>query len=45
MAGPSFKPGQYEKLGKSQKMVYWVAVILGFSIIAGVWIYKFSLMG
>lgn len=40
MAGPSFKPGQYEKLSKSQKAVYWIAIVIGFTLIAGIWVYE-----
>lgn len=43
MAGPSFEPGQYEKLSKSQKIIYWVAIVVGFILIAGIWIYKLGL--
>jgi hypothetical protein len=44
MAGPSFKPGQYEKLSRSQKTVYWIAIVFGFSLIGGVWLYKLGLI-
>lgn len=43
MAGPSFKPGQYEKLSKGQKTIYWVAIVVGFTLIAGIWFYKLGL--
>ncbi|MFL9992073.1 hypothetical protein SAMN05444172_1899 [Burkholderia sp. GAS332] len=41
MAGPSFKLGQYEKLSKSQKMIYWIAIVVGFAVIGGVWLLNF----
>ncbi|CAJ0780864.1 hypothetical protein LMG19083_00715 [Ralstonia psammae] len=34
MAGPSFKPGDYEKLPKWQKVIYRIAVFLGLLFIA-----------
>ncbi len=44
MAGPSFKPGEYEKLSRGQKTIYWIAIALGFALIAGIWIYKLGLV-
>ncbi len=43
MAGPSFKPGQYEKLSKLQKAIYWGAVCIVFLTITCVWLYKLGL--
>lgn len=44
MAGPSFKPGQYEKLNKFQKFIYWIAIFIGLLVIICVWLYKFGMV-
>jgi hypothetical protein len=33
MAGPYFKPGEYERLPKKQKFIYWICVCLGLGVI------------
>jgi len=37
MAGPNFRPGEYSKLSKNQKIVYWIVVITAFVLILSIW--------
>lgn len=39
MAGPTFRPGEYQKLSKTQKVIYWAVVVSAFSLILSVWIF------
>ena len=34
MAGPSFKPGEYEKLPGIHRIIYWFAINFGMVVIA-----------
>jgi len=45
MAGPSFRSGEYQKLSKAQKIIYWVLIFIVFTVIAYVWIFKFKVFG
>lgn len=38
VAGPSFRPGRYEKLSNIQKIFYWMVVIAVFLFIATIWL-------
>jgi hypothetical protein len=29
------------RLSKSQKMIYWIAIVVGFAVIGGVWLLNF----
>ncbi|WP_157056809.1 hypothetical protein [Herbaspirillum autotrophicum] len=39
MAGPAFRPGEYKKLSKAQKIIYWTIVISVFFFIFSIWIF------
>jgi cell division protein FtsL len=45
MAGPSFRPDEYQKLSRVKKVIYWALILTVFILIFYVWAFKLKIFG